>query len=122
MSKNLIAWLAFLVCATIPVCLIADCANSGPVLGGCEGAPEEDSRCVGFDEAHCEADKSYESKVSYFGCGQVNGRFNCRTGVDKAECYIEYTCVYHHNAGGCAAQDPDSHTTWVKNSDACPGG
>ncbi len=122
MSKNLIAWLAFLVCATIPVCLIAACANLGPVPAGCEGAPEEDSGCVGSDEARCEADTSYDSKHGLFGCGQVDGQHNCRTGFTKDECYIKWTCVFHHNAGGCAQMDPDSHKTWVKNSDNCPAG
>ncbi len=122
MSKNLIAWVAFLLCVSLPVCLIADCANLGPVQAGCEGAPEEDSGCVGGDEARCEADKSYESKVGDFGCGQFTGRFNCRTGITKDICYIEWTCLFSHGQSICSAVDQDNHYTWVKNSDQCPGG
>ncbi len=97
-----------------------NCANNGEVVGGCT-APEADSECVGFDEAHCLKDTSVEAVTGLFECGLSNGRMTCRTSSEvKDICYGQFKCRFE--AGTCYQYDVETVHEFVKISTACPGG
>lgn len=118
-----VASLAILAMPVIVVCKVAaDCPNFGAIDQGCDVGQGTDSGCAGGNEADCEEDTAQTSVVGRFGCDEVEGRKNCRTGTGKALCYTVWQCVWLTVSSECVP-DPsseDRQTWWIKTDDECP--
>lgn len=96
------------------------CPDYGAIDQGCDQGQGADSGCAGTSVT-CSQDIKQVSAAGKFGCGEVVGRKNCRTGTTKDLCYTRWDCEYSHIAVDCVeiAETEEEYYWWIKTDDDC---